>query len=89
MSNCGHPPAIPELKTSHTHLRVCADAVHVPSLLVENTFFSPCDCRDGTEHRGNPNCARADDLTRNSHGSGSGKNPHLIRKSRPVEKSFM
>ena len=22
-----------------------------------------CDCQDDTEHRGNPNCARADDLT--------------------------
>ena len=31
---------------------------------------SPRDCRDDTEHRGNPNCAGADDLTGNSRGSG-------------------
>ena len=35
-----------------------------------------CDCQDDTEHRGNPNCARADDLTGNSRGSGCGHVPH-------------
>ena len=35
-----------------------------------------CDCQDDTEHRGNPNCARADDLTGNSQGSGCGNVPH-------------
>ena len=52
-------------------------------------ILSPCDGRDDTELRGNPNCARVDDLTGNSRDSGSGKNPHQIRRSELVEKSFM
>ena len=35
-----------------------------------------CDCQDDTEHRGNPNCARADDLTGNFRDSGCGNAPH-------------
>ena len=41
------------------------------------------------EDRGNPNCARADDLTGNSRASGCGNDPHQIHRSGPVEKSFM
>ena len=48
-----------------------------------------CECRDNTEQFGNPNFARADELTGNCRGSGGGKNPHPIRRSGPVEKSFM
>ena len=59
------------------------------SLVGGEHVLSSCDCRDDTEHRGNPNCARAGDLKGNSRGSGSGKNPHLIRRSGIVEKSFM
>ena len=42
--------------------------------------LSSFECRDDTEHRENPNCARAD-LTGNSRGSSSGKNPHRIRRT--------
>ena len=61
----------------------------MPSFVGGEHVLSSCDCRDDTEHFGNPNCARADDLTGNSRGSGSSKNPHLIRRSGPVEESFM
>ena len=47
------------------------------------------DCRDDTEHRGNPNCARAAVLTGNSRGSGGGRDPHLIHRPGPVVKSVM
>ena len=29
----------------------------------ESAAWLSCDCQGDTEHRGNPNCARADDLT--------------------------
>ena len=41
------------------------------------------------EDRGNPTCARADDLIGNSRASGCGNAPHQIHRSGPVEKSFM
>ena len=40
----------------------------------ENTFSVPCDWRDDTGDRGDPNCAGADDLTGKSRGPGGGKN---------------
>ena len=81
------PPNLIEkriLKHSLTHLRVCHRCLHVPSLPVENTF-SVHAIVETTEHLGNPNCARAERVDRNSPGPGCGKNPHLVRRSGLVE----
>ena len=61
----------------------------MPSFVVEEHVLGSRDCRDDTEHRGNPNCARAGDLTRNSRGSGCGKDPHQIHRSGPAEEGFI
>ena len=94
MSNCGQTPAVPEPERrilsgaeDESRLRVCDRCLHVP--VGGEHVLSSCDCRDDTEHRGNPNCARADDLAGNSRGSGSGKNAHPSRGSEPVVKSVM
>ena len=63
--------------------------LHVPSFVGGEHVLSSCECRDETQHLGNPKWARAGDLTGNSRGSGGGKNPHLFRRSGLVEKSFM
>ena len=82
-----------ELRVAHEEQRVYKFVFEVtdctcPVLSMENVLSSR-DCRDDTKHRGNPNCARAGDLTRNSQDSECGKDPHQIRRSGPVEKSSM
>ena len=64
-----------ELQVAHEERRVCKFVFEVtdytcPVLSMDNTFSVPRDCRDDTEHRGSPNCARAGDLTGNSRVSG-------------------
>ena len=97
MSNCGQTPAVPEpdwetyldsgaedkSQTSRS-LRRCS---HVPSLSTQNMFSVHATVE--TAQNTDPNCANADNLTRNFRGSGGGKNPHLIRRSGPLVKSFM
>ena len=63
--------------------------MNVPFFVVGGHVLSSRDCRDGTERRGNPNCARDGHLTRNFRGSGGGKDPHLIPRSGLVEKSLV
>ena len=63
--------------------------MHEPSFVVGEHVPKSRGCREDTEKSGNPNCARTGDLKRNSKGSGSGKDPHLIHRSGPVEKSSM
>ena len=72
ISNCGQTPAVPELdwKTyldsgteDESHTSPSADSR--AQFFGENKFSVPCDSQDDTKHRGNSNCARADDLTRN------------------------
>ena len=56
----------------------------MPRFVDGEHVLSSRDCPNDTEHRGDPNCARAGDLTGNSRGSGSGKDPHQIDWSGPV-----
>ena len=60
-----------------------------PVLSMENTFSVHVTAETTQNIVEIPNCARSGDLTGISRGSGTGKDPHLIRRSGPVEKSFM
>ena len=55
----------------HVYKFECEVRLHVPSFVVGEHVLNSRDCRDGTEHRGNPNCTRSDDLTRNYRGMSS------------------